>query len=67
MEQQIPTPPPPQIKDESAQQPKRSISASLIWGGRGGGTNVPSILSKIVDNHSEWKTVVSSCSELAPF
>ena len=48
------------------QKPKRSISPSLIWGG-GWGTNFPSILSKTVDNHSEWKTVVSSCSELVPF
>ena len=36
-EQQTPIPPPPQIKDESAQKPKRSISASLIWGGGGRG------------------------------
>ena len=45
MEQQ-PPPPPPQIKDEAAQKPKRAIFPSLIWGE--GGTNFPSILSKIV-------------------
>ena len=40
-EQQTPIPaPPPQIKDESAQKPKRSISASLIWGGGGAGEGV---------------------------
>ena len=36
MEQQTPIPPPPpQIKDEAAQKPKRAIFPSLIW--RGGG------------------------------
>ena len=48
MEQQTPisqTPPPPQIKDEAVQKPIRAIFSSLIW--REGGTNFPSILSKI--------------------
>ena len=35
-----PPSPPPQIKDESAQKPKRSISASLIWGGAGEGVQI---------------------------
>ena len=53
-EQQTPI---PQIKDESAQKPKRAIFLSLIYGTGGGGggwegvggINFPSILSNIVD------------------
>ena len=51
MEQQTPIPPPPQIKDEAAQKPKRANFPSLIGGGgeeREGDTNFPSILSKTV-------------------
>ena len=44
-----PSPPPPQIKDEAAQKPKRANFPSLIGGeGREGDTNFPSILSKTV-------------------
>ena len=49
MEQQTPHPP-LQMKDEAAHKSKRAIFPSLIWGtgvGGGGGTNFPSILSKI--------------------
>ena len=36
MEHQTPiAPPPPQIKDEAAQKPKRAIFPFLIWGGGG--------------------------------
>ena len=43
-----------QIKDEAAQKPKRAIFPSLIWVGGEGGTNFPSISSKIV-----WKVSTS--------
>ena len=55
--------PPPQIKDEAAQNPKRAIFLSLIWrwGGGGGadvgGINFPSILSKIVVEVIEEKSL----------
>ena len=42
------SPSPLQIKDEASHKPQRAIFPSLIWGkGGGGGTNFPSILSKI--------------------
>ena len=40
-----PSPPPPHIKNEAAQKPKRAIFRSLIW--RGGRLGFPFILSKI--------------------
>ena len=55
--------PPPQIKDEAAQNPKRAIFLSLIWrwGGGGGadvgGIKIPSILSKIVVEVIEEKSL----------
>ena len=55
VEQQTPIspPPPPQIKDEPTQKPKHTIFSSLIWGvgGGGGGTNLPSMFSKIVGHY----------------
>ena len=50
VEQQTPI---PQIKDEATQKPKHTIFSSLIWGvgGGGGGTNLPSMFSKIVGHY----------------
>ena len=54
MEQQTPTPTPPQIKDEGARRAKTRHFAILDLGGRGGGgLGFPFILSKIV-GESEW-------------
>ena len=51
--------PPPQIKDEAAQNPKRAIFLSLIWrwGADVGGINFPSILYKIVVEVIEQKSL----------
>ena len=53
--------PPSQIKDEAAQNPKRAIFLSLIWrwggGADVGGINFPSILSKIVLEVIEEKSL----------
>ena len=48
--------PPPEIKNEDKQRPKRAIFPSLIGGRRGGvGSKLPVFLSKIVaDNWLHW-------------
>ena len=63
MEQQTPHPLPLQIKDEAAHKSKRAIFPSLIWGTGGGGTDFPSILSKIEGNGRNFsgKTLFLSC------
>ena len=60
MEKQTPHPP-LQIKDEAAHKSKRAIFSSLIWGR--GGTNFPSILSKIEGKGRNFsgKTLFLSC------
>ena len=56
-----PPTPPLQIKDEAAHKSKRAIFLSLIWGT--GGTNFPSILSKIEGKGRNFsgKTLFLSC------
>ena len=60
MEQQTPTPPPPQIKDEAARRAK-TRHFPMIWGGGGGGRGgqgFPFILSKVVARFrgSSWNS-----------
>ena len=58
-------PSPPQIKNEAAQKPKRAIFPSLIFLGGRGGTNFPSILSKVVVSWSVFPHAQSVSGHVA--